>query len=455
MASSGMLLRNASVAGVGRSDILINDGRISAIGDDPPAAGAEVIDAAGGAALPGLHDHHCHLLAMAAARRSVVCGPPETTTGEQLSAVLRAAHLTGGWVRGVGYHESVAGDLDCHVLDRARSDVPTRVQHRGGSLWVLNSAGLAEVGLDAFAMGEPSGIDRDAEGRPTGRLWRCDAWLRDRLDPAPPPDLGAVSAELAAYGITGVTDATPDLDTGALALLRSPSFRQRLTLLGESDSSAPRKILVSDHSLPSLDALVELVGGCRPRAVAVHCVTRVALVLTVAALRQVGTVRGDRIEHAAVVPPDLVLAMAGLGVTVVTQPSLPGLRGDRYLEDAETDDREYLWPFASLLAAGVPVGCSSDAPYGSPDPWFAIRAATARRTGSGRAVAPLEKVSAGAALRGYLTDPLDPGGPVRQVAVGTCADLLVLDAPLDDVLATPDAGHVRFTLVGGEVIHRG
>ena len=49
-------------------DVRLVNGVIAAIGPDVrPEEGDEVIDARGGALLPGLHDHHLHLAALAAA----------------------------------------------------------------------------------------------------------------------------------------------------------------------------------------------------------------------------------------------------------------------------------------------------------------------------------------------------------------------------------------------------
>ena len=166
-----------------------------------PAGADVVIDAGGGALLPGLHDHHVHLLAMAAARASVDVGPPAVTSPAAFDDALRAAPGD-GWVRGVGYHESIAGPLDRRRLDALVPDRPARVQHRSGQLWVLNSAALDLVGLDVA----------------DGRLYRMDDVLRARIE-GPPPDVAAAAAELAGFGITGVTDLTPASDPDELALL--------------------------------------------------------------------------------------------------------------------------------------------------------------------------------------------------------------------------------------------
>ena len=55
------LIRNARILGGEPTDLLLAHGRIDAIGPDLPADGAEVVDAAGAIALPGLVDLHTHL----------------------------------------------------------------------------------------------------------------------------------------------------------------------------------------------------------------------------------------------------------------------------------------------------------------------------------------------------------------------------------------------------------
>ena len=125
----------------------IAGGRIAEIGERARArAGEPVLDADGGALLPGLHDHHVHLLALAAALESVACGPPAVRDRAALAAALRGA--PGEWLRGVGYHESVAGALDRAALDALVPDRPARIQHRSGALWMLNSRAIERLGLD-------------------------------------------------------------------------------------------------------------------------------------------------------------------------------------------------------------------------------------------------------------------------------------------------------------------
>jgi predicted amidohydrolase YtcJ len=138
---------------------------------------------------------------------------------------------------------------------------------------------------------------------------------------------------------------------------------------------------------------------------------------------------------------------------VVTQPGFLFDRGDRYLAEVEAADRPHLYRGASLEAAGVPLGGSTDAPFGPDDPWLAMRTAVARRTRSGGTIGPDERLDPWRALGMFLSAAAAPGGPARTLAVGTPADLVVLDRPLDQVVEDLDAVHVVATVVAGGVVH--
>ncbi|MGW5715217.1 amidohydrolase family protein [Amycolatopsis sp. NPDC003865] len=445
-----MLIRAAELDSR-RADVRIDGGSVIEIGavlDRRP--GEEVLDAKGGALLPGLCDHHVHLHALAAAATSVPCGPPDVRTPADLAAALSGAPADDhGWVRGIGYHESVAGPLDSAVLDRLHPGRPVRVQHRSGALWVVNIAGARAIGLSA---GTHQGIERDPDGLVTGRLWRADDWLRGRLPRRALPSLDTVGARLTRLGITGVTDATPDLDAAAV-----DSFdelpQQVLPLgapLGHPRVTGPYKIVLADSELPDFAWLTGRIRAAHDagRSVAAHCVTREALVLLLAAFEETGHRAGDRVEHAALVPGELVPRLAGL--RVVTQPGFLTWRGDDYLRDVPAADQPDLYRLGSLVSAGIRCVASSDAPYGPLDPWAVIRAAAERRSPSGRVVGPGERISAAAALDGYLSALDDPGGPPRRVRLGAPADLVLLHVPLTEALRRCDAGVVRTTLIGGD-----
>jgi len=463
-----LLLRDVVVEGR-LVDVRVSDGTIAAIGRPlDPAPGEEAVDGGRGALLPGLHDHHIHLVALAAAERAPFVGPPAVNDGDQLTVALRRADTAlgdGEWLGAIGYHESVSGPLDRWRLDALVETRPVRVQHRSGAEWVLNSRALAAVGLDGGEHPDRPGVERDEAGRVTGRLRGLDRWLGDRMPPAPAPDLAAVGRRLSRYGVTGVTDATPVMSLDDLGPVAAAATRgdlpQRITVTGGPRlataappaplARGPVKLVVADYAQPAHADLVRWIGAAHEagRPVAVHCVTRPGLALALAAWDEAGVLAGDRIEHGSVVPPDLRARVAAHGLVIVTQPGFVLERGDRYLTEVHPGDLPHLYPCRSLIEAGIPVGGSTDAPFGHPDPWRAIATAVERRTIDGAPLGVREAVAPERALALFLTSPDAPGGMLRRVTVGAPADLCLLDAPLSRVLEEPSSSHVALTLHEG------
>jgi predicted amidohydrolase YtcJ len=460
------LVRAAEVGGR-RVDVALDGDRVVRMAERlEPSAGERLVHANGGALIPGLHDHHIHLLALGAARDSVKVGPPEVTdrTGFFTALANARGQRRDGWIRAIGYHESVAGELDRWVLDEVGSHQPVRVQHRSGAMWVLNSAALDRLGI---ALDGVTGVERDPSGLPTGRLWRLDGWLREHL-PHASLDLEAVSTELLGFGVTGLTDATPTHDRGAIEHLASAAasgrVSQQLLVTGAPALSpahlpgiewGPAKVLLPDHQPPDLARMIEEVAAARRqgRAVAVHSVTAQSAAVAVAAIEEVGPVEGDRIEHAAVMPLGLAARLVELGVTVVTNPGFVAERGDEYLAEVDPSEVEDLWRCGSLISAGVSVGAGTDAPFGDPNPWRSIAAAWRRRTRAGRSLGPTEMISPARALDLFLGDPARPGGPPRRVSVGHRGGLCLLPATLGECLAEPELVAPVATMVDGEWVH--
>jgi predicted amidohydrolase YtcJ len=325
-------------------------------------------------------------------------------------------------VRAVGYHESVAGELDRWVLDALAPDRPVRVQHRTGALWVWNSAALRAAGLEG-----------------DGRFWREDERLRGFVPPIR-LDLEGVGRRAAALGVTGFTNADPHPASGLTQMLSV--LPQRLLVMGVDE---PVKLMLDDPTLPTPAQLARTIGEIRPRPVAVHCVTRVQLLVTLLALDEVGPADGDRIEHGSVIPAETIPWLRRLGVTVVTQPHFPVERGEAYATDVDADDRPHLYRCRTLTEAGIPLAAGTDAPYGTPDPWAVVRAATERDDG--------ERLDPGAALRLFTGEPQHPAR-TRRLTVGSTADLCLLHVPLREALRTLSGELVRAAYVSGRRMAR-
>jgi predicted amidohydrolase YtcJ len=433
-----MLIQGATLLDGRMVDIRVG-AQIEEVADGLVARPGEgVLFPGGGTVLPGLHDHHVHVRSAASALDSFFVGPPGVSTKDQLAQLLlNATPGPDGWIRAVGYHESVAGDLDRTVLDAVVPNIPVRIQHRSGALWMLNSAALGRVGMAEYS---------------DGRLRSADPGWSDTVQRRE-TNLAELSRRITATGVTGVTDATPDLGADDMVSLmvahRRGEFRPRLHFL------SPGKKILQDDRL-DLDSLTKWIAELHStgRPVAVHCVTAAQLLVTIAALREAGSHPLDRIEHASVVPDDNLSDLADLQITVVTQPNFVAERGDQYLADIPVAEHGQLWRVASLLNASVPVALSTDMPFGHGDPWTAMRAAVYRTTLSGAVLGADERVSARTALEMFLGRSDQPGRP-RTVAPGQPGDLCVLNEPPATVLAELDAGMVAATVIGGQLVYFG
>jgi len=460
-----MLIVRADLGQAHLSAIRVADARIAEVAPRlRRLAGETVFDAAGAAVLPGLHDHHLHLLALAAALASLDCGPSRQRNAATLAAALRAAAAGGAWVRGVGYHESVAGEIDRDWIDAAVAEVPVRIQHRSGQLWILNSCALARLGVRDGSADDP--FER-RDGRATGRLYGGDDWLRARLG-NPLPDLDAASLALARRGVTGVTDASPANGRREFAHFAAQQaggrLRQRVLAMGGTALDGlgaqpllrvgPTKLYLREAALPAFDALCGEIARSHAagRAVAIHCVTLGELVFAIAALHSSGIDPGDRIEHASLCSDDALACLRETGLRVVTQPNFVHERGDAYLAELPAAQIGELYRARSFVDAGVALAAGTDAPYGEPDPWRAIAAAVQRRSRAGAVLAPREALAPAQALALFMGDPLRPGAAAPPLAPGADADLCVLDRSRRDLARDFGAVEPRLVLRAGEPI---
>ncbi|TXH05871.1 MAG: hydrolase [Nevskiaceae bacterium] len=463
-----MLIRGAEIPGHDeRLDVRIEDGRIAAVARAlTPRPDEALIEARGAALLPSLHDHHLHLCALAAARASVPCGPPQTMDADTLARALREASARlaeGEWLRGIGYHDSVAGAISRDWLDEVLPERPVRIQHRSGRLWILNTRALTLLQPDAEAPLERVG------GRLSGRLYDADGWLRARIGGLR-PDLAAVGAELLAHGVTGVTDTSHHNGEGewrhfAQARARG-ALPQDLVAMGSAalDEVADgdglwrgaHKFHLHDHALPEFETLCRDIDRAHRagRGAAFHCVTRGELVYALAALREAGGNGADRIEHAAVVPPELLAQLRESRVAVVTQPHFIAERGDDYLREVLSEDRPWLYRVRGLLEAGVPVAYGSDAPYGDLNPWRAMQAAVRRRSARDVLMGRDETLTPEQALDLFLAPLATPGLSPRRVVAGAPADLCLLATSWREARMDLSRVRVRLTLKRGVPLYQ-
>lgn len=464
--SANLLLKNVSLLDTldpfTVTNISLSNGVVRGVGDIKQTDETSVIDGRNALILPGLTDHHVHLASFAASLSSVVCGPPSVTTASGLADALNQPGA--GWLRGIGYHESVAPDLDSAWLDQHGPARPIRIQHRSGRLWIVNSLGLALINEAAEQLAPHERIRLESND---GRLYDLDELL-GQLQVGLEPPIARASETLAAFGVTAINDMTPANDKQTWQwfsdlqargdLLQRVRLSGRPELAGQTENAilsiGETKVHLHDASLPDFGDLVETIINShkQERGVAVHCVTEVELVFTLSAFRTAGTIGRDRIEHASVIPPNLIEQLIDLNLGVVTQPNFVAERGDAYLTDIPEVEHAHLYRVNSLLKAGVPLALGTDLPFGSPDPWAAMSAATQRLTVRGDCLGPLECISADKALAGFLGGLNDPFTP-QEIKPGVPADFCLLDVPWHTLQKDLTSDHVRMTFCAGEIIY--
>lgn len=382
-------------------------------------------------------------------------------------------------------------DLD-RILDRQ----PILLYRHCGHIAVANTAALQLAGVGSDTPDPPGGrLDRTDQGEPTGVLRESairlvSATLSPRVADPPPDRLLVAAHRLVKTGITRIDtmvscgvpmwcDAGDELDdllavTSDLPLdvtvwviteepddLRKAARRIRESAgrlrfggwKGFSDGSlgghtaalrdpyaderSTTGMLLLDHDRHSpLAATSQTEGG----GVAVHAIGDRAVDATLGWFRRLidgGTdPAGLRIEHASMMGPDAIATMARLGVTASVQPAF--VTSDAPWVGTRVGGQRLptVHPFASMLAAGIPLVGGSDAPVESPDPWNGMAAATRHAT------APSESLSAGPALGLFGGDTPRPGEP---------ADFVVIDR---DPLDPEELDHllVKKVMVGGRFV---
>jgi predicted amidohydrolase YtcJ len=449
-----LILRDVRPFGGPSTDIAILNGHITAMAPALPHLGPS-LDGGGRDIIPGLHDHHLHLFATAAQAESVDLS--NLKTANEIQTALRTAaagQRIGAWLRATGLVEPDGTLPDRALLDQWVPDRPLRIQGRTGGLWLLNSLALDQIGPAPW----PSSVECDGSGRPTGRIWRGDEWLRQAIG-GQPPSLAKVSRALASHGITAITDASSTNGPAEAQMFEdaivSGQLLQKLTLMGREDlprstlfKSGPLKLLYDENALPPLEAVTPRIHSAREqgRSVAAHCVTLCELLFFLGALDEAGGPQtGDRIEHGSVIPHSLLPDIAKSGLMIVTQPDFVRTRGDRYLKTIESYELPDLYRLKSLKEAGIDVAAGSDAPYGSMNPWSAIHSAIHRTTSGGQSFGKTEALSAGEALALFVNS--------RRIFPGMPADLCLLNRPISTLAERHSDSPIAMTLVGGHVIY--
>nr|WP_216652534.1 amidohydrolase [Nocardioides sp. zg-1308] len=198
-------------------DVVVDAGRVVAVGPDLAPAGAAVVDVAGGLLLPGFTDAHVHPVQGGLERLGCDLSglPADAAAYVAHVAAHAAAHPDQEWVQGGGWAMAAfpGGLPTASALDEAVGPRPVALANRDHhGMWVSSRA-LELAGITAATADPADGrIERDEHGQPTGMLHEgAMDLLAGVLPPADDAQLHAALLEgqrhLHSLGVTGWQDA--------------------------------------------------------------------------------------------------------------------------------------------------------------------------------------------------------------------------------------------------------
>jgi predicted amidohydrolase YtcJ len=172
----------------------------------------EVIDANGGAVLPGFNDAHASLIASGLAQQEVNFAGAATLddVAERLTGWAET-HPESAWITGRGWIPSSFTDATKSQLDGIVADRPVVIMSQDRAAAWVNSAALRAAGITRRTRTEASDIERDRRGEPTGVLRGSALDLLRRSMPRPSRDdraeaLSTALDDAPRHGITSVHD---------------------------------------------------------------------------------------------------------------------------------------------------------------------------------------------------------------------------------------------------------
>jgi predicted amidohydrolase YtcJ len=386
------------------------------------------------------HDHHFHPLAYAYMLNGLELMQARDLD-EVMTMVTRRSTVVDGAVIGHRLNDETLAERRLPTaadLDGVISERPVLLYRYCGHIAVANSAALAIAGIGHDTVDPKGGsYDRDATGKPTGVLRETaietvsaplasitpapsDEQILDALGTLPAMGLGSITGIISARDpiLSGVKDELGTLirlgprlpiDIDVLVITRDPallvdakerldrsegrlrfwgwkdfsdgSFGGHTAAMHEPFTDRPDQMgtVRLDHDRAVLmGKLSASLGG----VVAIHAIGDLANDLVLDAMEDMikeGVAPERlRIEHASILTGNAIERMARLGVTASVQPAFLASE-ETWLEKrlgAERMNRVY--PFRSLMEAGVNLIGGSDCPVESPDPAIGIDAAVAR-----------------------------------------------------------------------------
>jgi predicted amidohydrolase YtcJ len=469
-----------------------------------------VIDAKGGAVLPGFDDAHVSLIAGGLARDGVqLFGAATLEEMQQRVTAWASSRPEAAWVTGGGWSYDAFADLPMRAqLDAAVSDRPAQLLSVDGQALWLNSRALEAARITRRTPNPKHGvIVRDRRGDPTGLLKGSAMILAEKALPKPTREDRAKALQLAIRdaqqrGITSVQDlgaAPGDLDlydaardAGTLALrvyAAVPAARTTpddldaiakrypddpllktgiatITLDGSVESQtaavlapySPKGSTDGDLRIPPAD-LSKLVAMLDARGwqIAIDAAgdrgARLALDAygAVAKNAQGAKAPRHRIENVTVVDGEDLPRFGALGVIASLLP-LRATEGQNWSKNMGPERAPLGWPSRSLSAAGAHLAFGTDWPRLPLDPLAGLRAAVTRPGLQAPEQLTLKSaINAWTSGAAWVSFDEHRKGTIKREML---ADIVILST---DIFAGPAklaAADVVMTIFDGKVVYR-
>jgi predicted amidohydrolase YtcJ len=409
-------------------DWVLVDGRhVERVGTGDPPKADRTVDLPGATIVPGLIDSHIHLTSLGLSAENEEVAATRSAADLLAIATSRATNASDTVVALQGYDETLWADPTLPTLaelDRASAS-PLVIRRTDGHVALLNTAALSL----ADALDTP-GVERDAEGRPTGVVTGTANRLVGRWAATARSDhtIEALqlsgAAQAASHGVTTVHEMALPLEFGPLDLDTLLAHRQDLpvsveVVLGVMD--VPKAVelglraiggdLATDGSLGARTAAIgdpyrdgpgrgelafddEILEGFfrdghdAGLQVGMHAIGDRAIEQVLGAWERIYRrldsrerrhfrARRHRIEHFEMPTIAQIERAAMLGLAISMQPAFDaawGYPGALYERRVGADRAWAMNPLRTILDRGLEVGVGSDAPVVPVDPWATIRA---------------------------------------------------------------------------------
>ena len=437
--------------------ISITDGRVTATGSSRDllrfrAASTNSVDLHGLVGVPGLADSHVHLLGYGMLLRTLGLSSARSIAEIQtMLAKAGSGKLKDQWILGRGWDQEKLREH--RYPDRSDIDIvanPVFFRRICGHVAVANSAALAKAGVNENTP-DPFGgeIERDSTGKPNGILKERALEIVSRSVPRDEKEareaLLVASRKLLEQGVTSLHCIIEDeqefialkdlkhqgkieqtiyailpmnmLDQvgsmkdelgvwtngfriGGIKLFLDGSLGARTAALGNPYDDAPGS---SGMLTTSKEQLFSVIDKTRDTGLqlCLHAIGDRAVAMGVETLSETlgagecGKSR-HRIEHASLVPPGLMRDMAELGLVASVQPRF--IYSDSWAEKRLGKRISYLYPFKSMLQAGIHLAAGSDSPSDDPSTVEGLWSAVFRP-----GLLPAERLTTSEALSCYTT----------------------------------------------------